>query len=49
MKEFKDKDIGYYCIKVNNDCDQMIKIMSEVHNEMEVQDLSIYTSEEDLT
>jgi hypothetical protein len=49
MKEFKDKDIGYNCIKVNNQSDLMIKAMLEVHNEMEVSDLSKYSSEEDLT
>jgi hypothetical protein len=36
MKEFKDKDIGYNCIKVNHKCDQMIKAMLDVHNELEV-------------
>ena len=49
MKEFKDKDIGYSCIKVNNTCDIMIKAMLEVYNEMEVQDLSKYDNDEDLT
>lgn len=49
MKEFKDKDIGYSCIKVNNKCDIMIKAMLEVYNEMEVQDLSKYDNDEDLT
>ena len=49
MKEFKEKDIGYSCIKVNNKCDIMIKAMLEVYNEMEVQDLSKYDNDEDLT
>jgi len=49
MKEFKDKDIGYNCIKVNGRCDKMIKAMLNVHNELEVSDLSKYTSDEDLT
>jgi hypothetical protein len=49
MKEFKDKDIGFNCIKVNNKCDLMIKAMQNVYNEMEVSDLSKYSNEEDLT
>ena len=49
MKEFKDKYIGYNCIKVNNKCDKMIKAMLDVHNEMEVSDLTKYKNEEDLT
>lgn len=49
MKEFKDKDIGFNCIKVNNKCELMIKAMQNVYNEMEVSDLSKYSNEEDLT
>ena len=47
MKEFKDKDIGYTCIKVNNKSDKMIEAMQKVYNELEISDLSKYTKDED--
>jgi hypothetical protein len=31
MKEFKEKNIGYTCIKLNDSCDTMFKKMKEVY------------------
>lgn len=40
MKEFKEKDIDFNCIKLNTSVDKMIKIMQECHDECEVKDMA---------
>jgi hypothetical protein len=40
MKEFKEKNIGYTCIKLNDSCDTMFKKMKEIYKQMEITDLS---------
>lgn len=40
MKEFKQKHIGYTCIKLNESCDKMFDKMKEVYKQMEITDLS---------
>ena len=40
MQEFKQKDIDFNVIKLNNTCDKMIKLMQEHHDELEVKDMS---------
>jgi hypothetical protein len=48
IDEFKIKNIGYTCIKVNNECDRMINIMKNIYGNMQVSDLSKYVKEEDI-
>lgn len=40
MQEFASKNIGFTCIKLNEDCNKMIKIMKENHNSLTVTDLA---------
>lgn len=40
MKEFKQKEIEFNVIKLDNNCDKMIKLMQEHHDELEVKDMS---------
>jgi hypothetical protein len=40
IKEFKDRNISFTCIKLNNSTDKMIDIMKKYHSDIEVTDLS---------
>jgi len=46
MKEFKEKDIDFNCIKLNNSVNKMIEIMKQCHDECEVKDMAPQISEE---
>jgi hypothetical protein len=40
MKEFKDKNIAYTCIKLNEQCNKMIKAMQDYHPTVQITDLA---------
>jgi len=40
MKEFEEKGIAFTCIKLNEDCNKMIKAMQENHSNLQVTDLA---------
>ena len=40
MREFKDKSIAFTCIKLNEQCNKMIKVMQENHPAVQITDLA---------
>ena len=46
MKEFKDKNIDFNVIKLDESCDAMIKVMQECHDELDVKDMSAQVQQE---
>lgn len=40
MQEFETKKIEFTCIKLNEECNKMIKIMQENHKSLTVTDLA---------
>jgi hypothetical protein len=40
IKEYKNRNISFTCIKLNNSTDKMIDIMKKNHSDLEVTDLS---------
>lgn len=40
MREFRDKSIAFTCIKLNEQCDKMIKAMKENYPALNITDLS---------
>ena len=40
MDEFYKNKISFTCIKLNNDCDKMIKIMKQHHKDLHVTDMA---------